>query len=244
MPRFLQISFLLVLSLIFIACSPKTTTSTTAQEVQAPASQPTTPEKKIYNAEIVIIGANQEAIEVATSAAQNGSNSILLLANNQPVVENTLSSTYPQVTILPDGLAQGVLMTNDGAIRGLNGQDSGLPMSIECQSIVLALSPQLPEVASLVSFLSKDEEGNLLTDSKCQLLRQVNLSHAAPTKCGVPLTAAGTREELPPELGAITGFYALETALGTEAPLSPSELGKIVVAAQNLSEIPAISLSN
>lgn len=136
-------------------------------------------------------------------------------------------------------------MTTDGAIRGINGLYEGNSLSIRCSTVILADNPQRPEVASLVVFLSQDEKGKLHADNKGQLLRENTAAQGVPKKCGVPLTVAGSEDELPSGLVPVAGLYALSSALGTNAQtLPPAELGKLVAAKQKMSGIQLISLNN
>ncbi|MBO5730015.1 MAG: hypothetical protein J6R67_02350 [Treponema sp.] len=239
--------FVIMLILLISACSSKTNqakiqseaTQNKAVTVETPPSQ-----KKEYHTQIAIIGMNQQALETATSALEYGCQSVLILANGQPIPSDIIA-THPELTFVTEGVAQGILMTFDGAIRGINGFQEGNAMTIHCNTVILAHNPQRTEVASLVAFLSHDEKGNLHADNKGQLLRQITASQGVPTKCGVPLTVAGSEKELPPEVTPVAGFYALSSALGTDAQtIPPQELGKLVAAKEKMSGLQLISLNN
>ena len=239
--------FTLILVLLISACSSKTTQGkiqSDAEQNKAVAMETPASQKKEYQTEIAIIGMNDQALEAATSALEYGCQSVLILANGQPMASDIIAA-HPEITFVTEGVAQGILMSFDGAIRGINGLQEGNAMAIHCDTVILADNPQRPEVASLVAFLSHDEKGNLHADNKGQLLRQNTASQGVPTKCGVPLTVAGSGEELPSGLVPVAGLYALSSALGSDAQtLPPTELGKLVAAKEKMSGLQLISLNN
>ena len=239
--------FTLILVLLISACSSKTTQGkiqSDAEQNKAVTVETPPSQKKEYQTQVAIIGMNDQALEAATSALEYGCQSVLIFANGQPIASDTISA-HPELTFVTEGVAQGILMTTDGSIRGINGLYEGNSLSIRCSTVILADNPQRPEVASLVAFLSQDEKGNLHADNKGQLLRQNTAAQGVPSKCGVPLTVAGSEEELPSGLVPVAGLYALSSALGTNAQtLPPAELGKLVAAKQKMSGIQLISLNN
>lgn len=235
----------LILTALVFSCSPKAENASQQESPQDTilSSEKTASEKKEYQAQVVVIGMGEESLKVADSAIKHGCQSVMILGNGQMVTDGTISA-HPHLTFLPTGLAQSILMTTDGAIRGVNGLHEKLPMTIRCNTVILADNPQKPEVASMVAFLSKDEGGNLHVDSEGQLLRQATVSQAPPTKCGVPLTSA-PKGEPSSELIPVTGFYALAPALGNNALTpSPDDLGKLIAAKQNTAASPSISPNN
>ena len=239
--------FTLMLILLICACSSKTTQGKIqldAEQNKAVTMETPPSQKTEYQTQIAIIGMNDQALEAATSALEYGCQSVLIFANGLPIASDIITA-HPEFTFVTEGVAQGILMTTDGSIRGINGLHKGNSLSIRCSTVILADNPQRPEVASLVAFLSQDEKGNLHADNKGQLLRQNTASQGVPTKCGVPLTVAGSGEELPSGLVPVAGLYALSSALGTDAQtLPPAELGKLVAAKQKMSSIQLISLGN
>ena len=239
--------FILMLVLLISACSSKTEQAKLQSDVgqNTAVAQETPPsQKKEYQTQVAIIGMNDQALEAATSALEYGCQSVLIFANGQPIASDTISA-HPELTFVTEGVAQGILMSFDGAIRGINGLQEGNSMAIRCSTVILADNLQRPEVASLVAFLSHDEKGNLHADNKGQLLRQNTAAQGVPTKCGVPLTVAGSEDELPSGLVPVAGFYALPSALGSDAQtIPPAELGKLVAAKQKMSGVQLISLNN
>ena len=239
--------FTLILVLLISACSSKTTQGkiqSDAEQNKAVTVETPPSQKKEYQTQVAIIGMNDQALEAAASALEYGCQSVLIFANGQPIASDTISA-HPELTFVTEGVAQGILMSFDGAIRGINGLQEGNSMAIRCSTVILADNLQRPEVASLVAFLSHDEKGNLHADNKGQLLRQNTASQGVPTKCGVPLTVAGSGEELPSGLVPVAGFYALSSALGSDAQtIPPAELGKLVAAKQKMSGVQLISLNN
>lgn len=237
----------LMLILLISACSSKTDQArlqSDAAQNKAVAVETPPSQKKEYHTQIAIIGMNQQALEAATSALEYGCQSVLILANGQPMASDIIAA-HPECTFITEGVAHGILMTFDGAIRGINGLQEGNAMAIHCDTVILADNPQRPEVASLVAFLSHDEQGNLHADNKGQLLRETTASQGVPTKCGVPLTVAGSADELPPAVTPVAGFYALASALGNDAKtITPKELGKLVAAKEKMSGLQLISLNN
>ena len=239
--------FILMLVLLISACSSKTEQAKLQSDVgqnTAVAQETPLSQKKEYQTQVAIIGMNDQALEAAASALEYGCQSVLIFANGQPIASDTISA-HPELTFVTEGVAQGILMSFDGTIRGINGLQEGNSLSIRCSTVILADNLQRPEVASLVAFLSHDEKGNLHADNKGQLLRQNIASQGVPTKCGVPLTVASSGEELPSGLVPVAGFYALSSALGSDAQtIPPAELGKLVAAKQKMSGVQLISLNN
>ena len=236
-----------MLVLLISACSSKTEQAKLQSDVgqnTAVAQETPLSQKKEYQTQVAIIGMNDQALEAAASALEYGCQSVLIFANGQPIASDTISA-HPELTFVTEGVAQGILMSFDGTIRGINGLQEGNSLSIRCSTVILADNLQRPEVASLVAFLSHDEKGNLHADNKGQLLRQNIASQGVPTKCGVPLTVASSGEELPSGLVPVAGFYALSSALGSDAQtIPPAELGKLVAAKQKMSGVQLISLNN
>lgn len=239
------LGFALILTTLVYSCSPKAenvSRQESPQDTVSPSERAASL-KEEYQTQVVVIGMNEEVLEVADSAVEHGCQSVIILGNGQTIADGTISA-HPHLTFLPAGFAQSILMTTDGAIRGLNGLHEEVPMTIRCNTVILADSPQKPEVASMVAFLSKNENGSLHVDGNGQLLRQATVSQGSPTKCGVPLTT-GTKKESSSELTPVAGFYALSSALGDgAATLSPDDLGKLVASKQKTSAFQSISPNN
>lgn len=206
------------------------------QEVSPQPTQPaqTQPMTQLLQAKMLVIGEDDSGLAAAVGAVEEGAESVIVLGHGLTPTDAALKSQAEDsaaITMLDADAGSLLLDSATGAIVSVRATQGEQVWMIDSPVVVLAIDPAAEGNAPLLSFLSRDEEGELLVDEAGQVRRDANAVQGPPTKCGVPLTSGDEGGEAGPQIVSVRGLYAQKAALAADIYSSARELGAALIAA-------------